>query len=233
VTATATHGAEEEDGQFLHRLIAMVDTIRVLIADDHPLIREGLRACLANTPGIELVGEARDGTEAQHLCGQLRPAVLLLDLRMPGPTAFETVTYLHANYPQVRVVIFTAYDDEASVRAMLAVGVAGYLLKDEAFLVVARAIRIVHQGGTWFSPSVLTALANDDRTLPLEHRSKLTERELEVLQLVVANKTNGEIAATLMLSEKTVEKHLKRVFQKLGVTTRLAAALHARDLGLV
>jgi len=211
----------------------MLEPIRVLISDDHPFIREGIRATLNMTRDIVPVGEAIDGYETQRLCQELRPDVVLLDLSMPGPSAFVTVTQLRTISPQTRVLVLSAYDDDAHIRGMLSAGVAGYVLKDEAPDVVTQAIRIAMQGGSWFSQPILDKLAQRESEAPLELTGPpLTARELENLRLVVANKTNQEIAITLTISEKTVEKHLKNVFRKLGVTTRLEAALRARDLGL-
>ncbi len=212
----------------------MSETIRVLLADDHPLVRAGIRTTLMAEPDLTLIGEATDGYEAIGLCRELRPDVLLLDLNMPGPPAVETITAVRECCPEVHVVVLTAYDDDAYVRGLVAAGVAGYVLKDEASEAVVRAVRSVVQGSSWFSRSVVEKLSQGradvlgQAKLPI-----LTSRELEVLQLVVAGKTNQEIAVALGISVKTVEKHIGELFVKLGVASRVEAAVYAVRMGLV
>src|SRR5512145_495709 len=133
----------------------MNDPIHVLLADDHPLVRSGIRATLTAAPDMLVVGEAIDGNEAQSRCLELQPDILLLDLRMPGPAPLETMAYLRKHCPQVKVVVLTAYDDDAYVRGMMAAGVAGYVLKDEATEAIVRAIRTVMQGDRWLSRMVV------------------------------------------------------------------------------
>jgi len=208
----------------------MSKTIRVLLADDHPLVRTGIRATLMIEPDLLLVGEAINGHEAQRLCQELQPDILLLDLNMPGPPPGETITAVHEHSPQTYVIVLTAYDDDAYVRGMVAAGVAGYVLKDEASEVLVRAIRAVMQGDTWFSRPILEKLLH--HVSASAEVSNLTARELEVLRLVATGKTNQEIAIALAISVKTVEKHLGEVFVKLGVASRVEAAVQAVRLGL-
>src|ERR687885_2099883 len=187
----------------------MTRHIRVLLADDHPLIRAGIRTILTAEPDVRLVGEAIDGTDAQHLCRTLQPDVLLLDLNMPGPSPAETVAVLRTECPAVHVLVLTAHDDDAYVRALVAAGVDGYVLKDDATEAVVRAIHTVMQGDTWFSRLVMDKLVQVGTRGDVPSKNPaLTMREIQVLRLVVEGKTNQEIARALGISVKTVEKHL-------------------------
>lgn len=204
----------------------MTDSIRLVLADDHPLVRAGIRAILAAEPDLILVGEAADGDEAQRLGLQLQPDVLLLDLNMPGQLAADIVARLQKERPSVRVIALTAYDDDTYVRNLVEAGVAGYVLKEEATDVVVQAVRKVARGGAWYSPGImvqLAAIARGDQP----GAGLLGNRDLAVLRLVVEGKTNQEIATNLAISEKTVEKHLTDIFTKLGVTSRVAAAVRS------
>jgi len=201
--------------------------IRVLIADDHPLIRAGLASTLSAEPDVLLVGEAADGEEVQRLCQEQRPDVLLLDLRMPGPPALETVACLRQCCPGTKVLMLTAYDDEAHVRWLVEAGVAGYLLKDEAPATVVQAIRAVMGGGAWFSQKVVEKLARAGEW------PALTRREQEVLRLVVLGKTDQQIGLELDLAERTVRYYLQKVYEKLGVNTRVEAAVQAVERGWI
>lgn len=212
----------------------MDSTILVLLADDHPMMRVGIRETLAIDPDIVLVGEARDGYETEQACRRLKPHVLLLDLNMPGPQPAETVAAVKHICPLIKVLIMTAYDDDIYVRGLISAGISGYVLKDEAPEQVVQAIRTVAQGGTWFSRSVADrfiqwADGGPDQSLSFA----LTERELEVLRLVVEGHTNQEIACELGISDKTVAKHLGEVFNRLGVSSRVEAAVLAVRIGLV
>ncbi len=200
--------------------------IRVMIADDHPLIRSGLRSALSSEPGMLLVGEATNGEEAQRLCQEHQPDVLLLDLRMPGPSALDTVEYLRRYCPQIRVLMLTAYDDEAHVRGLVEAGVSGYLLKEEAPVTVVKAVRSVMSGGKWFSRSIAEKLAG------LTESPVLTRRELEVLQSVTEGKTNHQIAEELHIAEVTVRFHLRSIYNKINVRTRTEAVRWAMQHGL-
>ena len=200
--------------------------IRVLIADDHPLIRAGLASTLSAEPDVLLVGEAADGEEVQRLCQEQQPDVLLLDLRMPGPPALETVACLHRSCQETKVLMLTAYDDEAHVRWLVEAGVAGYLLKDEAPARVVQAIRAVIEGGAWFSQKIAEKLA---RTTPF---SALSQREQEVLGRVASGKSNCQIAEELHIAEVTVRFHLRNIYDKAGVHTRGEAIYWAMQQGL-
>ena len=223
-----------------------METIRVLIADDHPLVLHGIREILRVEDDIALVGEASRGDEAQRLCRELQPDVLLLDLQMPGATAVETVAHVHTESPTTRVIILTAYDDAVYVRRIIAEGAVGYVLKDEVMEAVITAIRSVIQGGTWLSHRVLDTLIA--QSLPLEDAENLcassneplggistaaanplTRRHRDVLGLVQQGLTNEEIAAQLCVSPGTVKKHLDDIYARLGVHNRMMAARVARE----
>lgn len=208
-------------------------TIRVLLADDHPLVRAGLRASLA-VDGVTLMGEATDGRDVLRLCRELRPDVLLLDLNMPGSSPFETVAALRTHCPGVRVVIVTAFDDDAYVRGLVAAGVSGYVLKDEAPETVVQAVRNVVQGRTWFSQGVMTKLVQLPPGAPAAAgRPKLTGRERELLGLLARGLDNARIAAALNLREQTVRNYLCTLYDKLGVASRAEAIVRAlgHDVG--
>jgi len=224
-----------------------METTRVVIADDHPLMLRGIRETLQAADDISLIGEASRGDEAQRLCRQLLPDVLLLDLQMPGATAVETVTYVRTHCPTTRIIILTAYDDEVYVRRMLVEGAVGYVLKDEVADGILTAIRTVMQGGTWLSRRVLETLAKEEvpREMPAaelyptgRHRdalpippttTPLTRQQRTVLRLVEHALTNDEIAEQLCISQKTVKKHLEDIYQRLRVHDRMTAARVARE----
>jgi DNA-binding NarL/FixJ family response regulator len=212
----------------------MTDSIRVFLADDHPLIRRGIRAALQAAPDMILVGETADGYTARHQCQELRPDVVVLDLQMPGPPPFALIADLRADRADVKLIILTAHDDDAYVRGALAASVAGYLLKDEDSEVVVRAIRTVAQSGAWFSQSIATKVARlVGGEPPAPPALALSAQEVEMLRLVAAGKTNREIGTLFEVSEKAIEKRLSELFVKLGVATRIEAAVRAVRQGLV
>jgi DNA-binding NarL/FixJ family response regulator len=199
----------------------------VLLADDHPLVRTGLRATLATAPDIALAGEATSGDEARRLCRKLQPDVLLLDLAMPGPPAAATVQYLREACPGTRVLVLTAHDDDAYVHGLLAAGVAGYVLKDEVPETLLHAIRGVARGGVWFSQAIAAKLARSD--LASGSVPDLSDRDRELLLLLERGWGSGRMAAALNLSEQTVRNYLSRLYAKLGVRTRAEAMVWLRD----
>ena len=198
--------------------------IRVLLADDHPLIRTGLRTSLEEDEELIVVGEARDGTDVLGLCQELSPDVLLLDLNMPGPSPVTTVYALMEQCPQVKIIVLTAYDDEVYIRKLVGLGVAGYILKDEAPETLVRAIHAALEGDTWFSRRVIDLLATPATgSADIENDCRLTERESEVLDLLVKGRSNSQIAEALVIVEGTVKNHLVNIYQKLGVHSRAEA----------
>jgi DNA-binding NarL/FixJ family response regulator len=207
---------------------ATASPIRVLLADDHPLVRAGLRATVATAPDIALIGEATTGDEARRLCRALAPDVLLLDLHMPGPPPVGTVAFLREYCPATRVLVLTAHDDDAYVQGLLSAGVAGYILKDEVPEALLQAICGVAEGGTWFSQAIAAKLARAVTHGPTNHPA-FTEREQELLQALEQGRDNAQIAASLYLSEQTVRNYLSRLYAKLGVRSRADAIIWLRD----
>jgi DNA-binding NarL/FixJ family response regulator len=207
--------------------------IRVLLADDHPIVRTGIRTMLQGATDIDVVAEAKSGAEALALVEQLQPDVLLLDMEMPGMSGVDVAKKLKLLDSPVRVLALSAYDDAQYVRNLLASGAAGYLTKEEAPEMIIDAVRGVARGEEgWLSRRAVakvTAWARQGE----EDGGKITEREQEVLELVVAGKTNQEIALALRISEKTVEKHVGSILNKLNVASRVEAAVQAIQRGLV
>jgi DNA-binding NarL/FixJ family response regulator len=198
--------------------------LRVIVVDDHPVVREGLRGMLLAAPDIEVVGEAGSADEAVAVAPRLRPDVILMDLRMPGGDGVDAISRLG---PGQRVIVLTTYEDEAEIMRAIAAGAAGYLLKDVSPADLAAAVRAAATGATVLAPAVAARLAAR-REAPV-----LSAREREVLELVAAGLTNGEIGRRLYIGEATVKTYLLRVFGKLGVSDRTSAVLAALDLGLV
>jgi DNA-binding NarL/FixJ family response regulator len=205
-----------------------MNPIRVLLADDHPVVREGLRGMLAAEPDIEVVGEAASGPEAVTLAGRLRPDVILMDLRMPGGDGVEAIRQL----PGATVVVLTTYDSDADILRAVEAGAAGYLLKDTPRAVLADRVRAAASGETVLAPTVAGRLMGRMRAEPATSRAEqLSARETEVLTLVARGLTNAQIARRLYLSEATVKTHLLRACAKLGVSGRTAAVTKAIETG--
>ncbi|MCB0167345.1 MAG: response regulator transcription factor [Anaerolineae bacterium] len=205
--------------------------IRVVLVDDHPLAREGLRNLLDKAIEIEVVGEADNGTEALGLVETLKPDVLVLDMEMPGLSGVEVAQQLKSTESPVRVLALSAHNDKAYIMGLLANGAAGYLVKEEMLQTIVEAVRGVARGEQgWLSRQVSAQISTWTQEAQTNH---LTPRELEVLALVVEGKTNQEIGLALGISEKTVEKHLVNVFAKLAVSSRVEAAVYAVREGLV
>lgn len=203
--------------------------IRILLADDHPALRVGLRVLLEQG-GVEVVGEAGDGLTALAQIVDLQPDVAVLDCRLLGMAGADVAAEVRRRGLPVRVLALSAYSDEPHVRAMVDAGAAGYLLKDEAPGVIVAAVRAVAQGGGWFSPSVATqvaAWARGESAGP----GGLTAREWEVLRLVAAGKANKAVALALGVAERTVEFHVSNILAKLGVASRVEAAVWAKERG--
>jgi DNA-binding NarL/FixJ family response regulator len=204
--------------------------IRLLIADDHPVVRDGLRAMLATQPDMELVGEAATGTEAVAQARALRPDVVLMDLQMPGLDGPGAIATLREQAPEVRVLVLTTYGTDADITRAVDAGATGYLLKDAPREQLFGAIRAAARGESVLSPSVATRVLGRMRA-PAEEA--LSPRELEILGAVARGLSNKDIGRRLYVSEATVKTHLLRVFSKLGVDDRTAAVTVALERGII
>jgi DNA-binding NarL/FixJ family response regulator len=213
----------------------MKDSIKLLIVDDHPVVRDGLVAILSIQPDFQVIGEATSGEDALAFVRQHQPDVILMDLEMPGMDGVETIRLLREDQPDVRVVVFTAFDTDERILNAVQAGAKGYLLKgaprDELF----NAVRVVHQGGSLLQPVVASRLL--DRLAADESSAgqfeELTPREQEVLTLLAQGMQNKEIAAELLIAERTVKFHITSILAKLGAGNRTEAVTVALQLGLV
>lgn len=211
----------------------MSEQIRVLLVDDHPLVRTGIRILIASADDITLVGEATNGYEARQKAVETQPDILLMDLRMPGPPTTEVIAYVREHCPNTRVLVLTAYDDEVYVRKMINTRVSGYLLKEEAPETVIRAIRAIMNGNTWFSRSVMEKLAHQPVEPQISPEQLLTERERQILDLLANGWDNARIANQLNLAEQTVRNHLSRMYAKLEVRSRAEAIVWVKEQKLL
>jgi len=200
--------------------------IRVLLVDDHPVVRQGLRALLSTQDGIDVVGEAADGEAAVAAAERLSPDVVLMDVVMPGIDGVEALRRICERRSQTRVVMLTSYADERQAMEAVDAGASGFLLKDASPRDVVAAIRAAHRGEAVLHPSVAAKLLAERRRPPAAH-ADLTARELEVLRLIARGLQNKQIAAQLHLSEKTVKTHVSAILRKLGVADRTQAAMYA------
>jgi DNA-binding NarL/FixJ family response regulator len=210
--------------------------IRVLVADDHPLFREGVRAMLHREPEIRIVGEATTGAEAISGAQELQPDVILMDLHMPEVNGIEaTRTILHGA-PETRILVLTMFEDDDSVFAALRAGARGYLLKGADKGEIVRAIQAVARGEAIFGPRIaqrlMTVFATDLQALLPPPLPELTDREREILTLIAEGSSNTAIAQQLVVSLKTVRNHVSNIFSKLQVVDRQEAVSRARDAGL-
>ncbi|MGW1889194.1 response regulator [Streptomyces sp. NPDC002004] len=207
--------------------------IRILLVDDHPVVREGLRGMLGVQPDLEVVGTASSGPEGVALCARLKPDIVLMDLRMPGGDGVDaTRQILAAHSGTTRVVVLTTYETDRDILRAVEAGAAGYLLKDASSGDLADSVRAAARGETVLAPTVAAALVSRLRGGEPE-RPQLSQRELEVLRLVSEGCTNSEIGRRLFIGESTVKTHLLRSFGKLGVSDRTAAVTRALQLGLL
>jgi|HubBroStandDraft_6_1064221.scaffolds.fasta_scaffold32357_2 two-component system NarL family response regulator len=205
----------------------MTDQIRVLLADDHAIVRSGVTEILNNQPGIAVVAQASDGAEAVELYQQHHPDVALIDLRMPALDGVEVVEQIRRRFGDAVIVILTTYDADDDIERALRAGAKAYLLKDVAPGDLVACVRAVRAGRRWVSPAVAAKLA--DRLT----RVQLTPREMDVLRLLAAGKANRAIADALSISEGTVKIHITHLYEKLGVTSRTTAISTAVRRGLV
>jgi DNA-binding NarL/FixJ family response regulator len=209
--------------------------IRIVVADDHPVYRDGLRALAARTPDLELLGEASSGTEAVEVVERTKPDVVLMDLRMPGMTGIEATRAILERLPETRVLILTMSEDDDSLFAAMRAGARGYLPKDADSEELIRAVRAAALGEVIFGQSIATRLQAffaTSRAPAAAPFPELTEREDEVLELIAQGRSNAEIGARLGISDKTVRNHVANVFNKLRVADRAQAIVRAREAGL-
>ena len=205
--------------------------IRVLITDDHSVVRQGLRMFLSLDPDIQVVGEASDGREALDMARILRPDVVLMDLLMPVMAGIEATQLIRKEMPDVEVVALTSVLEDASVTGAVRAGAIGYLLKDTNVEELHRAVRGTAEGRVYLASEAAARLMREVRAP--ENPEALTDREAEILMLLARGKANKQIASSLYISEKTVKAHVSAILMKLGVQSRTQAALHAIRTGLV
>jgi DNA-binding NarL/FixJ family response regulator len=211
-----------------------IETIRVLLADDHAIVRAGIRQFLERSGDIQVVAEADDGEAAIGLIKQKQPDVVVLDIQMPKASGIEVTRWVRANYPEVGVLILTAFDDDPYVMAVLKAGANGYVLKTASPPDLIQAVRDVYNGKSVLdvniTQKVLTQLIHSDERLQVE---QLTEREVEVLALTAKGYTNKAIGAQLGISDRTVQGHLAHIFNKLQANSRTEAVMRGVSLGLI
>lgn len=215
-----------------------VSNIKILIADDHAVVREGTRQILEQEPDMDVIGEAADGEEAIRLAGSLKPDVAIVDISMPKMDGIEATRQIKALYPTMVVLILSAYDDDQFVFSLLEAGAAGYLLKSVRGSELVEAVRAVYNGESALHPSIARKVLNrfvpaPDKSPKQEPSEVLTDRELEVLKLATRGLSNQEIADELFLSLRTVQAHISHIFNKLQVSSRTEAVVRALKEGWV
>jgi len=210
------------------------ESIRILITDDHAVVREGLRTLIGTEPGMEVVGEAADGVEAVQKACSLRPDVILLDMVMPRMDGLEAINEIKRECPEARILVLTSFSDDEKVFPAIKAGALGYLLKNTTPLRLLNAIRDVHQGKPSMSSDIAKKVMNElQRTSDLPPTEEpLTEREMDVLRLVAQGLSNRDIAETLVIGEGTVRTHVSNILSKLHLANRTQAALYALREGL-
>lgn len=213
-----------------------MNSLTVLIADDHPLFRKGIRALIETMPDVALVGEAQSGQEAVEMALAHQPDIVLMDLQMPGGSGLSATRELNKRSPNIRILVVTLFEDNDSIFTALRAGARGYILKYADEEEMMRAIRAVGEGEAIFSPAIATRLINYFATtrqqVPQEIFPELTDREREILVLIAHGESNAAIAEQLALTLKTVRNYVSSIYNKLQVADRAQAALRARDAGL-
>ncbi len=211
----------------------MTNVIRILVADDHPVVRDGLVTILSTQSDFSVVGEAQDGVEALALAGECRPDVVLMDLEMPKLDGVQTIQQLRETNPPARVIVFTAFDTDERILGALRAGAQGYLLKGAPREEVFNAIRIVYGGGSLLQPVIASKLLQQVHQEPEPPLDPLTPREIDVLGLLAQGLQNKEIARELVISERTVKFHVSSILSKLGAGNRTEAVSIATQYGLI
>lgn len=217
----------------------MTEPIRILLADDHALLRQGTAELLQHEADIDVVGQAEDGQQAVLLTRDLQPDIVVMDVRMPGMSGVEATRQIRKEFPHIQVLVLTAYDDDQYIFSLLQAGASGYLLKTAPANELTRSIRQVHAGESPLSPAISKKVVarlsagseTTTRSESAEYREALTPRELEILQFLARGKSNRDIAEALYISERTVQAHLTNIFAKMQVTSRLEAVLKGIRLG--
>ena len=207
--------------------------IRILVADDHEVVRDGLRLVLETEEDFEVVGEAGDGARAVQLAEELHPDVILMDLRMPGMDGLQAIEKIRAGWPEIAVVILTTYNEDDLMIRGLRAGARGYLLKDTNRQTLFHSLRAAARGEALFLPEVIARVLNQPSVEKRSENSVLTERELEVLRAAARGERSKEIALHLGITERTVKAHLDSVYNKLGVDSRAAAVATAIERGVL
>ncbi|MFD5782448.1 response regulator [Streptomyces sp. NPDC126933] len=208
-------------------------TITLIVVDDHPVVRDGLRGMFDSSPGFEVLGEAADGVEGVELATRLDPDVVLMDLRMPGGGGVDAIAELTRRGARSKVLVLTTYDTDSDTLPAIEAGATGYLLKDAPREELFTAVRAAAEGRTVLSPAVASRLVSRVRTPAAAGREPLSAREREVLALVAKGTSNREIAVELFISEATVKTHLTHLYAKLGVKDRAAAVAVAYERGIL
>lgn len=212
-----------------------MSAIRILVADDHPIVRDGLVAILSTQPDLQVIGQAANGAEVVRLATELHPDILLLDLEMPGIDGVAALEQLREAGHEVRAIAFTAFDTDERILGAVRAGARGYLLKGTPREEIFRAVRVVHAGGSLLEPQVATRVLRHVRREPQgpESNAGLTAREREVLSYVAQGRQNKEIARQLLISERTVKFHITTILRRLGASNRAEAVALAIQHGLI
>jgi DNA-binding NarL/FixJ family response regulator len=213
-----------------------MEPIRVLLVDDHPIVRQGVRSVLANHPDIEVVGEADSANTLFASLDTAKPNVILLDIRMPGPNGIEITQRLKREHPEIKVIVLSTYDEDEFLLGALRAGAEGYLLKSASAQVLASAVRQVGQGERLLSPQLVSKLMREFQDMAKEKArsdSGLADQELQVVRMIAAGATNKEIAEKLYWSEVTVKRKVQDILEKMGVANRAQAVAEAAKRGLL
>jgi DNA-binding NarL/FixJ family response regulator len=204
-----------------------VARIRVLLAEDHHVVRTAFAALLSKEPDIDVIGEVADAAALLDMVSTLEPDVLLLDAHMPGGQVIAGARTIREQHPRVRILVLSAYDRREYVVGLVRAGAAGYVLKHDSSDVLIHAVRAVARGEEWISPRVAEVLVKSIRYYDESPSARLTEREIDVLRLMASGYTNSKIAEALVITNQTVKNHIRKIFRKLGVETRVDAVLYA------